>query len=499
MTQTQYRPLAVASSRSPVTDRVRSNSWTQGYARRLAVVDVLAIVVSVYVAQLMRFGISSDAALANASVVSYTAISLLLAVCWFLLLTMFRARETRMVGSGAEEYRRIAHASFALFGSIAIVAFLFKIDLARGYLAVALPLGLILLIGARWACRIWLRRQRAQHRYLSSVLVVGSHRSAIAMAKIFERNVTAGYRVVGVCEPGWSSAGSPVVHIDGHTVPVLGDETSVEAAVQATGADVVAVSNAEFLGTEGMRALAWQLEASQTDLVVSPGVVDVAGPRMQMRPLGGLPLLHVDKPQYEGAKKFGKLFVDLFGAATALVILSPFMAVIAMAVKLTSPGPVLYASERIGMNGEPFAMLKFRSMTRGADKQQLGLGSQNEAGGPLFKMRDDPRVTRLGRLLRRFSIDELPQLFNVLARHMSVVGPRPPLRVEVATYSDTVYRRLLVKPGITGLWQVSGRSDLSWEESVRLDLYYVENWSLLQDLTIVWRTIKAVFRSTGAY
>ena len=309
---------------------------------------------------------------------SYTAISLLLAVCWDLMLTMFRAREARMVGSGAEEYRRIAHASFALFGSVAIVGFLFKIDLARGYLAVALPLGVTLLIGARWACRIWLRRRRTHGRYLSSVLVIGSHRSAIAMAKIFERNISAGYRVVGVCEPGWSSAGSPVVNIDGHTVPVLGDETSVEAAIQATGADVVAVSNAEILGTDGMRALAWQLEASQTDLVVSPGVVDVAGPRLQMRPLGGLPLLHVDKPQYEGAKKFGKLFVDLLGSATALVFLSPFMAAVAIAVKLTSPGPVLYTSERIGLNGEPFAMLKFRSMTQGADEQQPGLGSQND-------------------------------------------------------------------------------------------------------------------------
>jgi exopolysaccharide biosynthesis polyprenyl glycosylphosphotransferase len=465
----------------------------------LAIVDVIAIVVSVYVAQMMRFGISSEAALANASVVSYTAISLLLAVCWSLMLTLFRTREARMVGSGAEEYRRIAHAAFALFGSIAIVGFLFKIDLARGYLAVALPLGLTLLIGARSACRIWLRRQRAQHRYLSSVLVVGSHRSAIAMAKVFERNVAAGYQVVGVCEPGWSSADTSVVTIDGHTVPVLGDETSVEAAIQATGADVVAVSNAEFLGTEGMRALAWQLEASQTDLVVSPGVVDVAAPRLQMRPLGGLPLLHVEKPQYEGAKKFGKLFVDLLGSAAALVILSPFMAVVAIAVKLTSPGPVLYRSERIGMDGEPFAMLKFRSMTHGAHERQHELGSQNVAGGPLFKIRDDPRVTRLGRSLRRFSIDELPQLFNVLARHMSVVGPRPPLRVEVDTYSETVYRRLLVKPGITGLWQVSGRSDLSWDESVRLDLYYVENWSFLQDMTIIWRTVKAVFRSNGAY
>ena len=262
---------------------------------------------------------------------------------------------------------------------------------------------------------------------------------------------------------------------------------------------MVAVSNAEFLGVAGMRALAWQLESVDVDMVVSSGVMDVAGPRLHIRPVAGLPLLYVDKPQYRGASRVGKLVVDVVGAAAALALFSPLLLVVALAIKVTSRGPVIYRAERIGLNGEPFAMYKFRSMIDGADRRRLELVSDNEGAGPLFKMRADPRVTAVGRWIRRLSIDELPQLLNVLRGQMSVVGPRPPLRAEVVTYTGEVRRRLLVKPGITGLWQVSGRSSLTWDESVRLDLYYVENWSTMQDLTIVWRTLGAVLKRRGAY
>jgi exopolysaccharide biosynthesis polyprenyl glycosylphosphotransferase len=246
-------------------------------------------------------------------------------------------------------------------------------------------------------------------------------------------------------------------------------------------------------------ALAWQLEAVDADLVVAPGVVDVAGPRLQIYPVAGLPLLHVDRPQYRGATKAGKLALDLIGAGLGLLLLWPLFIVVAVLIKLDSHGPVFYRAERIGLNGKPFDMLKFRSMVVGAEKSRITFIGQNEGAGPLFKLRHDPRVTRVGRWLRRLSIDELPQLINVVLGQMSLVGPRPPLRSEVATYSGEVHRRLLVRPGITGLWQVSGRSDLSWDESVRLDLFYVENWSLVQDLVIIWRTTGAVCKSIGAY
>jgi exopolysaccharide biosynthesis polyprenyl glycosylphosphotransferase len=319
------------------------------------------------------------------------------------------------------------------------------------------------------------------------------------MAQIFERTASAGFRVAGVCVPGWGTGRGNSVDVDGHAVPVLGDESAVADVLRSTGVDMVAVSNTEYLGTDGMRTLAWQLEAVDVDLVVAPAVVDVASPRLQIHPVGGLPLLHVGRPQYRGAGKIGKLSLDFLGSIVGLLVLWPLFLIMTVLIKLDSPGPVFYRAERVGRNGKSFAMLKFRSMIVGAQNLRSPLIVHNEGSGPLFKMRNDPRVTRVGRWMRRLSIDELPQLINVLAGQMSLVGPRPPLPSEVATYTDDTHRRMLVKPGITGLWQVSGRSDLAWQESVRLDLFYVENWSLIQDLVILWRTFGPVFRGTGAY
>ncbi|KMO84413.1 putative sugar transferase EpsL [Mycolicibacterium chubuense] len=219
-----------------------------------------------------------------------------------------------------------------------------------------------------------------------------------------------------------------------------------------------------------------------------------------MRPVAGLPLIHVEKPQYHGAKRFQKRLFDIMFSSSVLLVGLPVLGIVALAVKLTSRGPVFYKQERIGLDGQPFQMIKFRTMVDGADKLVGNLAALNESdGGVLFKIRQDPRVTSVGRILRKYSIDELPQFINVLKRDMSVVGPRPPLASEVKTYDDYARRRLLVRPGITGLWQISGRSDLTWEDSVRLDLFYVENWSMISDLLIAIKTVKAILSHTGAY
>jgi exopolysaccharide biosynthesis polyprenyl glycosylphosphotransferase len=499
---TALRHAAVGSPVLEPTTHISESvqpGWARSYVRRLAFTDACAIVVSVAIAQLVRFGTDPATFSSQILAYSYTAVSAVLIPAWFSALTLFRSREPRVVGTGVEEFRRVARASTALFGTVAIISFLFKLEVARGYLAVALPLGLVSLLLSRWLWRKWLAKERSEGRYISTVLVVGSHNTAAAMAQEFEKVRAAGYRVVGVCVPGWGTGRGDTLNVDGHPVPVLGDETAVIDALRATGANVVAVSNTEYLGTGGMRALAWQLEEVDADLVVAPGVIDVAGPRLQIHPVAGLPLLHVDRPQYRGAVKSGKLALDLIGAAIWMLVLWPLFLVVAILIKLDSRGPVFYRAERIGLNGKPFAMLKFRTMVVNAEERRIALLGRNEGAGPLFKMRQDPRVTKVGRWLRRLSIDEAPQLINVWLGQMSLVGPRPPLRSEVATYSGDVHRRLLVKPGITGLWQVSGRANLLWEESVRLDLYYVENWSLIQDLMIVWRTIGAVFKGTGAY
>jgi exopolysaccharide biosynthesis polyprenyl glycosylphosphotransferase len=249
-----------------------------------------------------------------------------------------------------------------------------------------------------------------------------------------------------------------------------------------------------------MRELSWELEKLNIDLLVAPGVIDVAGPRLHMRPVAGLPLIHVEKPQYHGAKRFQKRAYDVTFSSLVLTLGSPLLLAIALAVKLSSKGPVFYRQERIGIDGKPFEMIKFRTMVDGADQMLDEVINLNDfLGGVLFKVRNDPRVTPVGRLIRKYSLDELPQFLNVLRGDMSVVGPRPPLASETEAYDANVRRRLLVRPGITGLWQVSGRSDLSWDDSVRLDLYYVENWSMMADLLISVKTAKAVFRHSGAY
>jgi exopolysaccharide biosynthesis polyprenyl glycosylphosphotransferase len=248
-----------------------------------------------------------------------------------------------------------------------------------------------------------------------------------------------------------------------------------------------------------LRELAWELEATETDLYVAPALLDVAGPRTTIRPVAGLPLLHVDHPEFSGSRWVIKGLFDKLAAIAALMISAPLLVVIAFVLALRDGRPVLFRQARVGKDGRTFTLYKFRTMVVDAEQQKAQLADYDEGAGELFKMRNDPRVTHTGRWLRRYSLDELPQLFNVLKGDMSLVGPRPPLQDEVERYTDYVRRRLAVKPGLTGLWQVSGRSDLSWEEAVRLDLRYVENWSLILDMQILWKSCPAVFHGSGAY
>jgi exopolysaccharide biosynthesis polyprenyl glycosylphosphotransferase len=261
----------------------------------------------------------------------------------------------------------------------------------------------------------------------------------------------------------------------------------------------VACTSSWRLGSGGLRRLGWALEGQDVDLVVSPGLTDVAGPRVLTRPVAGLSLLHVEAPVFAGPQLAVKTAIDRIAAAVLLTLLSPLFALVAVLIRRDHGGPVFFRQERVGKGGTTFPMLKFRTMKVGAEAMLPSLLDRSEGQGPLFKLRDDPRITHIGATLRRYSLDELPQLVNVLRGQMSLVGPRPPLASEVETYGSDVRRRLLVKPGMTGLWQINGRSDLSWDESVRFDLYYVENWSVMSDLIILWRTGRAVRHSSGAY
>ncbi len=345
--------------------------------------------------------------------------------------------------------------------------------------------------------RQWLGAQRPAGAFSSTVLLVGSEASAAHIATELARHPEAGYRVIGACVP----QGRSLEHLPGTTVPVLGNLGQLHASLAESGADTVVITSSDELPPQRIRELSWSLEPGRQHLVVAPTLTDIGGPRIHMRPVAGLPLIHVETPRYEGLTTFVKRSFDVVASGAALVVLSPMLLAIAMIVRLSTPGPVLFRQQRVGFGGERFEMLKFRTMVADAEAQLAELQQRERAEGNavLFKMKHDPRVTPVGRFLRRFSLDELPQLLNVFAGSMSLVGPRPPLEREVAVYEHHVHRRFLVKPGITGLWQVNGRSNLSWEESVRLDLYYVENWSLAGDLVILWRTAKAVLARDGAY
>ena len=474
------------------------SAWQKNYARRLVVSDTLVVVGALALAQYVRFGrVASLDDFTNRYIFLF---STSFAVIWLMALTMLRTRSPRVLGEGPDEYRGIVTATFWTFGLIAIVSLITQTNVARGYLIIALPAGCIGLLVSRWLWRRRLATGRAKGHFQTAVVAIGSADAALTVAHELMRDPRAGYRVVGIGIPGYGPGRGETLTVHGNEVPILGDEVCALDLVKEVGADTVAVTGTDHFGVRGIRELMWRLEAVDVDLVVSPGVMDVAGARLSMRPVSGFPLVHVEKPQYQGAERLQKRIFDFCFALAALIGTSPLLITAALAIKLTSAGPIFYTADRIGLNGQPFKMLKFRTMVVDADKQVDVLWQMNDVqGGVLFKLRNDPRVTPIGRLLRRFSIDELPQFINVLKRDMSVVGPRPPLAHEVEKYDPAVRRRLLVKPGITGLWQVSGRSDLSWEESVRLDISYVENWSMAGDLIICGKTLKAVLGSNGAY
>jgi exopolysaccharide biosynthesis polyprenyl glycosylphosphotransferase len=471
--------------------------WKRRYTRGLILTDMAVVVIAMVGAQIVNLGLPFPET--DIASVYYSILSVLVAALWLTMLSVYRTRSPRVIGVGVEEYRRVMSATLATVAVIAVALMILRPGYARGYLAVGLPLGMFLLILGRAVCRGFLARQRRQGKCMTSVLAVGDARAVRDLVRYLSREFSHGYSVIGVCLTGRAARGTVEVPGVG-TLPVLGDETDIQRAIAQTNADTVALTATEHLGPDGIRELSWDLHKLDVDLVVSPGVVDVAGPRLTIQPVSGLPLIHVEKPQYRGAQQIQKRAFDLLLSVVVLTGALPVMILAATAIKLTSRGPVFYRSERIGIDGEPFELIKFRTMVDGADAGLGELRALNDSdGGVLFKMRKDPRVTRVGRVLRRYSIDELPQFFNVLRRDMSVVGPRPPLRSEVDTYSDQVRRRLLVLPGITGLWQVSGRSDLSWEDSVRLDLSYVENWSIANDFLIAAKTVGAVFAAKGAY
>ncbi|AXH97355.1 sugar transferase [Ornithinimicrobium avium] len=472
----------------------RARRYLVGYLRAVRLTDLLVVTVAALGAQVARFGLEGSHLQSGFGEIDYVAVSAALALGWMLALHLQDAYDGRLVGHGVQEYKQVFQASTWLFAILAIVAFAFKLDFARGYVLVAFPVGTFLLLLGRWVARRWLVTQRRHGELSDRVILVGDREHVASLVVALARTPDAGYNVLGACVDN-AAAGKVA------GVPVLGPESDVLVRAVELQVDVVAVSSSAGLGQQGLRRLGWALEGTDIDLVVAPGIMDVAGPRVLTRPVQGLPLIHVEAPVFAGPQLVAKNVLDRLGAVLALVVLSPVLLAVAVAVRLEDDGPVVFRQERVGRDGRTFSMYKFRSMVPDAESRLPQLATANDAAGPLFKMRTDPRVTRTGAFIRKYSLDELPQLVNVLRGEMSMIGPRPPLPREVAEYEASTRRRLLVRPGLTGLWQINGRSDLSWDEAVRLDLYYVENWTPVLDLMILWRTVQVVLRpeSNGAY
>ncbi|PKV89768.1 sugar transferase [Streptomyces sp. TLI_146] len=410
-------------------------------------------------------------------------------------LAVSRAWAPAVLGQGAEEFRRLGRS----LSTAAVVLSLGGIALAsrniKLWIFVAIPAIALITMTTRYLLRLWLHKQRKEGRCLRPVLAAGSPDTVRDLITRTRKFPHLGWRIDAVCTT--DGVGLDADHLDG--VPVVGPLADVAGHVRRDGYRVVAVTPDPHWSPDRLQRLAWNLEGSDAEMVVAPVLMEVAGPRLHVDAVLGIPLLRVSMPTFTGGRRAVKGVVDRLGAALLLLLFAPLMVLVALIVLVDSRGGAFYRQRRVGKDGREFTILKFRTMVARADEARAELADRNEGAGLLFKLRRDPRVTRVGAVLRRYSIDELPQLFNVLTGSMSLVGPRPPLPEESAAYGPDIRRRLLVKPGLTGLWQISGRSDLPWEEAVRLDLRYVEDWSLALDTVILWKTLRAVLYGQGAY
>ena len=479
------RALGLGSS-AQIARSARAQAWPKRYALYLRIADTSIVFASV--AAGLLFGGAGP----------HTAVALvLIAGVWPVALGIYGSREASVFGIGAEEYRRVVAASVQLFAVMAITALLVSDWLPARVFALVFGSGLLGLLTSRWSIRRWLTAQRQNGLYLTPAVVVGEPEDVRYVIRRISASNGAPYNVLGAVLPGGRRG--QTLAVDGNRLPVLSSIDDVVRTVVLKKAAAVIIAGPVPGGNQYVRELGWNLEPYDAELVLASTLTNVAGPRIHWRPVQGLPLMEVDLPHYSGAKHVVKRGMDVLLGALALVVLAPILVALVLVVHFDSPGPVLFLQERIGKDGKPFKMLKFRSMVQDAESRLGQLAQANQGAGVLFKVKDDPRITRCGRWMRHFSLDELPQFVNVLKGEMSLVGPRPPLAREVGEYEHFTHRRMLIKPGITGLWQVSGRSDLDWDDAVRLDLYYVENWSLLGDLMILWRTFRAVVAPVGAY
>ena len=488
-----YRPGHARLSPSPTGQHAQPTvaSWERHYRYAVIASDLVATGLALLIAAtLLGKHVNVDGPYRVLISAGVTVV----VVCGALMAS--RSWRAGVLGQGAEEFRRLGRALVAAAVVLALIALAIGDGNGRPWVFLVIPTIAVLAAPQRYLLRRYLHRARRDGRCLLPVLAAGHTETVHDLIMRTRQTPHLGWRVEAVCTVD-GRAGGGGNRIAG--VPVIGQLADLAQHVRRGGYRIVGVTADAYWTPRRLQQLAWDLEGSKAEMVVAPVLMEVAGPRVHVSGVLGMPLLRVSAPVFTGVRRVIKEIFDRVAAALLLLGLLPALLVFGTMVKLNSRGPVFYRQRRIGKDGKPFTMIKFRTMVVGADAKRITLRLTNDGAGPLFKMRSDPRVTRVGAFLRRYSVDELPQLLNVAAGTMSLVGPRPPLPEETMNYGPDVRRRLLVKPGMTGLWQVSGRSDLTWEESVRLDLRYVEDWSLAMDALILWKTVRAVFSGDGAY
>lgn len=422
----------------------------------------------------------------------------LLPLLWPAVVALHGGHALRLGESPTAEVRRLSSLAAGLGLLAAAISYWADSPLWLHYAAVTLPLLLLLSVTARLGLRSWLAHLRREGVAFHAVVAVGEAAEVRTLSELLARTQHLGLRVVGACLPEADEGGHRLTRRGIRAISGTSAE-AVARAVSSCGADAVVVLPGGGADRHLLRTLMWRLEADGTSVLLASDIGDVAPGRLSLRMGDGVGLVHVRHRAVTGLSVHVKQLADRVLGVLALLLLSPVLLAVAVGIRMDSAGPALFRQVRIGRDGRPFTMIKFRTMVTDAHERRQGLLPNNDGNSVLFKMRDDPRVTRVGRVLRRFSLDELPQIFNVVTGDMSLVGPRPSLPEEVELYEKDVHRRFAVRPGLTGLWQVSGRADLGWADCVRLDLSYVDNWSLSLDLRILGRTLGTVLRGQGAY
>ena len=464
------------NGRRPAHDAARHRSWLPRYRIGLVATDLAAATLAASLAYLVGFTLINGSDPASEAP-AYFVGALVLPILGIGSGAANRAYEARFVGAGPAEFQRVSRAFLCLTVAVAMGCYATKAEIARGFILIALQIALVMTLFGRYTARRALHRFRARGKAVRSVVVVGGVDGITSMSAVLRREVQVGMRVTGACMPVEQLEDRAVHATLGNAdIPLLGDIDSIREVAERTRADIIAVASSTEVGSEKLRWISWQLEGTPTHLVVAPGRIEVAGSRLYIQPVAGLPLLHVEQAQFTGVRRLLKGAIDRTIAGAVLILQSPLLLAVGAIERFSSKGPALFRQVR-----------------------RIEIVDHDEGSGLLFKIRMDPRVTRVGRIVRKDSIDELPQLINVVNGTMSLVGPRPPLPEEVSHYGDDARRRLPVKPGVTGLWQFSGRGDLSRDESVLLDLRYVENWLPTPDFMILWKTARAVLSGTGAY